>query len=302
MTRLAGRAALGACALLGCSRDKQEPSQSSAPSATEASETEAPFTGPLTGERILSTKDKVAPFDDWTKGYGKMERLLGKPTRTKGTEVAWGVIESDTCTYTTMKKEDRALYIKGQTGDMVGTYQPATKHQKADTPPMNWDLCIEAAGKPAGPPEDPNALPPAAEGAVMEVQFVLDNASKARSRWDERRVKVSANLGAVSASTWTSGEKKRESVTVHLIAGEALSPYLRCTLREGEAKPETPDPDTHVTVVAEGTVHIAKWLSMEGKDATLEAEFRDCVLTIASPPKLLDDKPPISASAKAPKR
>lgn len=263
--------------LLAACGDKSAGSASASASGEAAQE--PAFTGPLTGEQLMKAKGRVRVFEDWDKGYARLERLLGKPTRVKDSKHQWAVIEGDSCTYMYAEKDDRSKYQKGETGDMVGTLMEPMKVSKGEAL-MNYDECLEIAGKSAGPPEDPNAVAPPADGSAVPLQVMLDNAVIGRSKWDGKKVKVSALLFSVSTSQWTSGDKTGESTSVSLVvARDKTDATLSCLLKEGAAKP---DPTQYTPVTVEGTVKVAKWMSMGGT-SSLKAELIDCTVTVAQP-------------------
>ncbi|MFO0551488.1 MAG: hypothetical protein U0271_24075 [Polyangiaceae bacterium] len=264
---------LGLVVLTAC--DKKSSGDKSA-SANAASESAAPpFTGTLTTERLLSAKGAVKVFDDWSTALTKLEALVGKPTTVKGNTHVWVVVDGDDCTYMTAEKDDRSKYQKGASGDMLGTYQDPMKVNK-NGPSMNYDECMELAGK-GSAPEDPNAKGPPADGSPVSLQDFLDNAVKGRSKWDKKRVKLSAALQSVSESTWSSGSSSGTNVSLQLVvSADNTKSAVSCMLRTDQTKPASPK--AYARVVVEGTVGIRKWLSMGGGPAQLQADLSDCVI------------------------
>ena len=85
----------------------------------------------------------------------------------------------------------------------------------ASCPIGNHQACLKAAGVQLGPPEDPNAAGPPADGSPVPLATVRASVIPGRSKWKDRPVKVTATLGSIS--TATSGSDKY--VTGSLAAG-----------------------------------------------------------------------------------
>lgn len=255
--------------LFGC---KAEPgpgaSASSATSSTPASSASSQaaasvaFTGPLTAERITASKNQTKPFEDWESGKAKLERFLGKPTKVEGKRVTWAVVAGDACTYTYIEKEDRSKYIAGQSGDMVGAYRdPYTSERKNPE-----EDCFDAAGSPAFP-EDPGAVPPPADGKPTSAAIVLENATKARSKWEGKKLVIEGLLDRVDLFDGS-------GPMLHVIGKAGASdPYLMCEIPKAKKAP--PDPGGKAPPIrVEATVHLRKLISSKG--VILSVELRDC--------------------------
>ncbi len=257
--------------LLGCHSDpsagptpstSSEKSSSPSSASASASAPEAEFKGPLTPERIMASNNKTKPFDDWETGKSKLERFLGKASKVEGKRMTWAVVVGDACTYTYIEKEDRSKYIAGQSGDMVGAYRdPYTSQRK--TPEED---CFDAAGSPAFP-DDPGAVSPPTDGKPTSVAIVLENAPKARSKWEGKKVTIDGLFAQLDIFDGV-------GPSLHLIGkpGDSES-YLNCQLRVGAKAP--PDPKSKAPPIrVAATVHLAKRMSSKG--ATLSVELQDC--------------------------
>ncbi|MBU1534394.1 hypothetical protein KKF84_03685 [Myxococcota bacterium] len=105
-----------------------------------------PFTGKLTGERIMGVKGLVKPFLAWDKGYALILSRLGQPTLQKKNYYYWSLLEGDTCYEFYMSQENEKKYFKDKKnpGLMVGTVSHPGKWKK-DGPVFNWKNCTEHA-------------------------------------------------------------------------------------------------------------------------------------------------------------
>lgn len=232
-----------------------------------------PFTGKLTADRIMSARDQVKPFDPWDAGFAKLQALLGPPTRTEGETHSWSVVEGESCTYFSVTREDGAKYKVA--GIIMGAVQQPMQASKGSGPVGNYHACLKAAGVQLGPPEDPNAAGPPADGSPVPLATVRANVIPGRSKWKDKQVKVAAALGSVSTST--SGADR--FVTVSLIADlRDKEEPLSCSF---EKNADPPVFKLGTAVIAEGTMAINEWMSMGTGDVKLRASLSNCKITAA---------------------
>lgn len=259
-----------ACAC-ACGGKKEEKSKETGPQVPAAPA--APFTGALTAERVLGARDLVKPFDPWDEGFARLQAQVGAPTRVEGTRHVWAVVEGDACAHFYVTKDDGADYKVE--GTIVGTVQQPVRTTKGGTE-GDHNACLKAAGVSVGPPEDPAAAGPPADGSAVALAELRKVVIPGRSKWKDQRVKVSAVLGGIS--TATSGSDSY--VTASLKAGDddAEKP-LRCSLTKNQTAPADLKPGA--AVIAEGKVEIQEWT--KGGDVTLEAALSDCTLAAAGP-------------------
>ncbi len=233
----------------------------------------APFTGALTVERVLGARDLVKPFDPWDEGFARLQAQVGKPTSIDNTRHTWAVVEGDTCAYFYVTRDDGAEYKVE--GTIVGTVQQPARTTKGGTE-GDHNACLKAAGVSVGPPEDPAAAGPPADGSAVALADLRKVVIPGRSKWKDQRVKVSAVLGSVSTST--SGSDSYVTASLKASADDAERP-LSCSLTRNQTVP--PDLKQGAAVVAEGKVEIQEWT--KGSEVTLEAALSDCTLTAARP-------------------
>jgi len=214
-----------------------------------------PFKGKLTPKLILEAKNLVEPLDPWDEAFELLQHKLGTPTRIKpresGEYYQWAAIEGDACTYFEVGKEPGTKYKKD--GPLVGAVQsPATFDKNGAL--FNRAECMEIVGK-AGPPEDPNAAPPPANG-IATPELVMANAVKGRSKWAGKKLTVSTILKGTGGMALTLGD-----------AG------LVCIL------PQNAPADLQLgkEIMVEGTVKIATMVSMGG-DVSMRAELDPCAV------------------------
>lgn len=236
-----------------------------------------PFTGKLTVERLLAAK-AADPLKPWADSLARMEGQVGKPTRTSGKRFEWAVVEGDDCAYTYIEKVDGKEFKMD--GEVVGSAMPPMKVGK-DGPAMNRAECLAITGVTAGPPEDPNAAPPPADGGVVAAGVFLSAAIAGRSKWKDQVVKVSGALGGVSTST--AGGDSFVSVTIKAEGDAAQT--VSCNYEKNAAAPTL---TSGAAVVATGTVAIREWMSGEG--TKLEAVLDKCTVE-ATPADKAADKP-----------
>lgn len=214
-----------------------------------------PFKGTLTPKLIMEAKNLVEPFDPWDEAFELLQHKLGKPTRVKqresGEYYQWGALDGDACTYFEVGKEAGAKYKKE--GMMVGAVQsPMTLDKNGAL--FNRAECMEIVGK-AGPPEDPNALPPP-ENGIATPELVVENAVKARSKWTGKKLTVATVLKGTGGMALTLGD-----------AG------LVCVLAQNAPA----ELELGKDIMVEGTVKIATMVSMGG-DVSMRAELNPCAV------------------------
>jgi hypothetical protein len=160
-------------------------------------------------------------------------------------------------------------------GIIVGTVQSPSKATKAEGPIGNYNECLKAAGVQLGPPEDPNAAGPPADGSAVPLADVRANVIPGRSKWKDQQVKVAATLGGIS--TTSSGDDKY--VTVNLTAGaDDKDDPMSCSLEKNAPAPELAQGSA---VIATGKVSIQEWTSMGSGEVTLKASLSDCSIAAA---------------------
>lgn len=234
---------------------------------------EPPFTGKLTADRVMRARDVVKPFDPWDAGFAKLQALLGPPTKIDGTKHVWSVVEGDSCAYFSATRDNGADYKMD--GIIVGTVQQPMQTSKGSGPIGNHQECLKAAGVQPGPPEDPNAAGPPADGSPVPIATVRANVIPARSKWKDQAVKVAATLGSVSTST--SGADKFVTVNLTEGPGDKEEP-LSCSF---DKNAPAPDLKQGSAVIAEGTVTINEWTSMGTGDVKLRPSLVSCKITAA---------------------
>ncbi len=216
-----------------------------------------PFKGTLTPKLIMEAKNLVEPFDPWDDAFELLQHKLGTPTRVKqresGEYYQWGAIDGESCTYFEVGKEDGAKYKKE--GTMVGAVQsPMTLDKNGAL--FNRAECMEIVGK-AGPPEDPNAVPPPANG-IASPELVMENAVKGRSKWTGKKLTVATVLKGIGGMALTLGD-----------AG------LVCVLKE--TAPADLSAQLGKDIMVEGTVKISTMVSMGG-DVSMRPELQPCAI------------------------
>lgn len=268
----AGLAALAA----GC-KDKKEDAAAGSAAAPGSGSAPAvklePYTGKLTADRIMRAKGVVKPFDPWDAGFAQLQALLGAPTRVDGARHTWAVVEGDACAYFQVSRDKGADY--NMDGIIIGTVQSPMQTTKGGGPIGNHQECLKAAGVPLGPPEDPNAAGPPADGSPVPIADVRTHVIPGRSKWKDQQVKVAATLGGVSTST-SGGDR---FVTVSLTAGAGdKEDALSCSL---EKNAPAPDLKQGSAVIAAGKMTIQEWTSMGTGDVKLKPSLASCTITAA---------------------
>jgi len=251
--------------LLACNKTDTQTTTSASASAPVTKAPPAPFTGTLTGDRVMGAKGLVHPFEKWEDAQAKLEGQMGKETLAKGDKHMWGVSQGDDCWY---------LVVEKQKDGTVGMVQDPMKYTK-DNALMNWDECLGAAGVRKEAAEDPNAPGPPVDGKPIALARLMDAAPKARSKWTGAKVNVAALYS--STSTSTSGDKKY--VTISLVAakgGDSFKNSVGCSLADPNAA--LPKLTQYDPVAATGTVKVNDMISMAGT-RSVSVSLKDCSLT-----------------------
>lgn len=276
MKRTALLASVLVLSIVACKKkegDQAKPAEPSKPAEpAKPAAPPPPFTGTLTGERILGAKDLVKPMTPWAEGLATLKGQLGEPTRVKDGKHEWAVVEGDDCTYMFVEKEDGAKFQ--MSGEIVGMVMSPMKVAK-DGPMMNRKDCLAITGVTAGPPEDPNAAGPPADGTAVTVDAFRTDAIAGRSKWKGQKVAVSGIFAG--STTSTSGADSWTTISVKAKADDAGKP-LSCSLPKNTPAPTV---DANAAVTATGTVKINEWTSMGDGATTLEAALDECTLEVA---------------------
>ena len=268
----------GLAGLAGACKQKEETAAAAGSGAAPAAGSEAaarvePFTGKLTADRVMRARGLVKPFDPWEAAFAQLQALLGPPTRIEGATHTWSVVEGESCAYFAVNRDAGADY--NMQGTIVGTVQNPMQTSKGSGPVGNHQACLKAAGVQLGPPEDPNAAGPPADGSPVPLATVRTSVIPGRSKWKDRPVKVAATLGGVSTSTSGSDQY----VTVSLTAGSSdKEEPLSCSL---EKNAPAPDLKLGSAVIAEGTMTIHEWTSMGNGDVKLKPALERCKIAAA---------------------
>jgi hypothetical protein len=252
--------------IVACNKtDTQTTTTSSAsPSASANKAPPAPFTGALTGDRVMGSKGLVHPFDKWDDAQAKLEGQMGKETFTKGDNHTWAVSQGDDCWYTVVEK---------QKDGTVGMVQDPMKVSKGG-PIMNLDDCLTAAGVRKEAAEDPNAPGPPVDGKPIALAKLMDVAPKARSKWTGAKINVAALY--LNATTSTSGDKTYK--TLSLVAtkdGDAYKHSVGCSLADPNAA--LPKLVQYDPITVSGTVKVDDMMSLAGAHS-LSVSLGDCVV------------------------
>jgi hypothetical protein len=228
-----------------------------------------PYTGALTGERILGAKDLVKPFDVWDHGLAKLQHQLGKPTRILDKKYGWAVIEGDKCTYVYVEQEEKSKYSKdAKPGElMVGAVLDPMAIEKSGAM-MNYGECLKIAGKEVGPPEDPNAPAPPTDGSAVTLERLRDLGIKGRTKWKDQRVKVEA----LFSNSTTASAGSVSTTTLSRVAKQGDADSTGCVLVAGQP---TPGAMQYTPITVEGKVTISEWMS-GGGESKLSIALEDC--------------------------
>ena len=249
--------------IVACNKtDAQTTTSSASASASANKAPPAPFTGTLTGDRVMGAKGLVRPFDKWDDAQAKLEGQMGKETLAKGDKHMWAAAQGDDCWYTVVEK---------QKDGTVGMVQDPMKVSKGGAI-MNWDECLTAAGVRKEAVEDPNAPGPPTDGKPIALASVIDGATKARSKWTGAKLTVSALYG--STSTSTSGDKTYKTISLVATKGDFKN-SVSCSMSDPNAEPKLMQYDP---VKATGTVKVNDMISMAG-NRSLSVSIEDCAIT-----------------------
>ena len=261
-------------ALCGCKKKSSDDTATGSASATGSGSVAIPppFTGKLTIDRVMGARDLVKPFDPWDQGFATLQALVGAPTKVEGPRHTWAIVEMDACASFYVTKDNGADYKMD--GIIVGTVQAPAKTQKGDAGGGHAE-CLKAAGVDLGPPEDPNAAGPPADGSAVGLADVRKVVIPGRSKWKDQKVAIAAVMGGVT--TTTQGTDKY--VTVNLTSGtdDAEDP-MGCAMEKNTA---APDVKQGTAVVATGTMKIQEWTSMGTGAVTLKPSLVDCTIAAA---------------------
>jgi len=236
------------------------------------------YTGPLTVERILAAKDVIprgAGNAAWADGLARLEGQLGKATKVDGNRYQWAVVSGDDCAYFYVEKDDGAKY--GGSGEIVGAMMTPMKVAK-DGPSGNRAECLKITGVDGGPPEDPAAAPPPADGSAVTADVFRTTALAGRSKWKDQVVKVTGIVAGVSTSTsgadsWTTVTLKASEDDKDKAVSCSHDKNVAATVKLGDH------------AIATGTVKITEWTSMGSGDTTLEPTLSLCTAVVAPPAK-----------------
>src|SRR5688572_32131354 len=106
--------ALAAAALAGgaCKKRNAADESGGTGAATATGQPKAPppepFSGKLSIDRVLGSRDLVKPFDPWDDGLARLQALMGTPTKVEGARHTWAVVEGDDCAYVYVTKDNGA--------------------------------------------------------------------------------------------------------------------------------------------------------------------------------------------------
>ncbi len=224
-----------------------------------------PFTGKLTVERVMGLKDAIGtpPPLVLADALARAKGQAGEPTKVDGDTLGWAVVEGDVCAYASITKN----------GDQVASVTSPMKLAK-DELPGNRAECLKMAGIEPGPPEDPSAAAPPADGTPVTVDAFRTTALTGRSKWKDQVVKVRGTVAGVTTSTsngvsWT-------TVTLSTGKDDPGKP-VSCGAKENEAATVK----LGDTAIATGTVKINEWTSMGSGETTLEAALTACTAVVA---------------------
>jgi hypothetical protein len=221
----------------------------------------------------MGARDLVKPFDRWDEGFAKLQALAGSPTKVEGARHTWAIVEGDACASFYVTKDNGADYK--MEGIIVGTVQAPSRTEKGGAGGGHND-CLKAAGVDLGPPEDPDAAGPPADGAPVPLADVRKVVIPARSKWKDQKVSIAATMGGIT--TTTQGTDKY--VTVNLTAGaDDKDDPMGCAFEKNAAAPA--DIKQGTAVVATGTMKIQEWTSMGSGAVTLKPGLVDCSVAAA---------------------
>ncbi len=246
--------------LLACNKTDTASTNTTGASAS-AKAPPPPFTGALSGERIMGSKDLVRPFDKWDAAQAKLEGQMGKATLVKDDKkYFWGVKTGDDCFYVEIDK---------QADGTVGSTMDPMKVSKGGAL-FNWADCLKAAGVQKDPVEDPNAAGPPTDGKALGVLELLDGAKKARSKWSKAKVTVKGLY--MNTTNVTSNGVESANVTI-TAAKSDLKNTFTCRLADVKTAPAKVVQYTPMTV--SGTIEVDEMVSGAG-ETSLGVDLKDC--------------------------
>lgn len=248
---------LFALALLAC--NKTEASRPTA-EAGAAPPPPAPFTGALTGDRVMGSKKLVRPFDAWPDAQAKLEAQMGKPTLVKDDKYSWAVAQGDDCFYTQVEK---------QKDGTVGMVMEPMKVSKGGAI-VNWDDCLTAAGVRKEAAEDPNAPGPPTDGKAISVIELRDGASKARSKWNGASVTVKGLYMNVTNLQSNGVPMANVAITA---AKADLKNVISCNLADPKTAPSKALQYDPITV--QGAVKVRDMLTLGG-EKVIDVDLDGC--------------------------
>jgi len=248
--------------IVACNKTDTQVTTSASASASANKAPPAPFTGTLTGDRVMGSKGLVRPLEKWDDAQAKLEGQMGKETFAKGDKHYWAVAQGDDCWYTVVEK---------QKDGTVGMVQDPGKFSKGGAI-WNVDECLTAAGVRKEAVEDPNAPGPPTDGKPIALAALVDGATKARSKWTGAKLNATALYG--STSTSTSGDKTYKTISLVATKGDFKN-SVSCSLADPNAEPKLVQYDP---VKVTGTVKVNDMMSLAG-NRSLSVSLDDCVIT-----------------------
>ncbi len=254
------RALFAAALLVACNNPD---AQTAAPDAgaTTPKAPPPPFTGTLTGERVMGAKGLVHPLEAWTDALPSLEGQMGKATLVKEDKrFLWGASQGDDCFY---------IEVEKQADGKVGMVMEPMKVSKGGAI-MSWDDCLSAAGVRKQAVEDPSATPPPTDGKPITVLALLDGAKKARSKWTGAKVTVSG----LYMNTTNLQSNGVPLANVAITAAKAdLANVIQCSLTDALSAPSTMRQYAPITVT--GTVKVNDMIT-GGGERVLDVDLDAC--------------------------
>ena len=255
---------LALLAVVACNKDQASTSSVASSASAVPTAPPAPFTGKLTGERVMGAKDLTHPFEKWTTAEPKLLAQLGKATYVKdGKMNMWAVAEGDDCWYVEVEK---------QTDGTVGIVSSPMKVSKGG-PIMNWDECLTAAGVRKEAVEDPNAPGPPTDGKVLGLLEVKDGATKARSKWSKAKVTMKGLY--LNVTRMESNGVASANISMTAAKGDFKN-TVSCSLTDPKTAPDKLMQYAPLKVT--GTVQVNDMISLGG-DRSLSVSLEDCSIT-----------------------
>lgn len=227
----------------GCSKLK---SDDAAKPAREGETTSAaapaalPFTGTLTGDRVMAARGLVKPFDDWAAAQAKLEAQLGPATRVNGKMYEWAVQEGDACTYVSVERSVGGIIGAAPGTATVGMVASPMRVEK-NGPSMNMDQCLAVLGrgKPATDTLTTSAIAPknaahmGSAKAPVTVKSLRDGVAKDAAKW----LDATATVKGVYVSSTTVTFNGKTQVTLSIADKKTDRDTVGCALAAGAADP-----------------------------------------------------------------